>query len=78
MYNGFMTITDTNGSIINAGDTLEILEDHHGLYRGNRLVVSERKWDEEDADTSLVATVLPSKFLVMLITEENAKMFRVV
>ena len=72
-----MILKDANGSPISEGDTLYLIEDDRGAKAGSKFVVWKRKWEDDDEELSLVATIQPSKFLTALLTEESAKKYRV-
>lgn len=71
-------LTDTNNRPINPGDTLELLEDEAGSYKGDRYLVSLQRWDEDDTEDSLVAIIQPRGFLTILLNPERSKNYKVI
>lgn len=67
-----MNLTDSTGTKIKDGDTLELLEDMQAALKGTRYRAEIYKWDEEDEEES---TVAKSDFLNIKLDKARAKKF---
>lgn len=72
-----MKLTDTNGTQIKDGDTLELMEDMPAAAKGTHFTVESRLWDEEDTTESLVATTHPNTYMTLLLDQDRASKFRI-
>lgn len=66
---------DVSGNELIHGQTVERVVASRATYVGHKYTVVSRKWDQEDADDSLVAD---GGFIQELLTVERSKEFKII
>lgn len=69
-----MNLTDSTGTQIKDGDTLELLEKDRAALKGTHYRAEIYKWDETDQEESTVAV---GSFMKIKLDQERAKKFKV-